>query len=461
MVYSAFDAEVLQLPRPAPLEGKRKSKFWRQIAPGLDENGTLLTGGMWEPQRRWWNLQNFIKVFVGGYGSGKTIQLCKRAISSALQNAPCPVAIVSPSFPLARHTTILTLNTLLAGKQSIYGRRQFHFTYNKTHHEFRIRYKGRQALIIAYSGDDPLSLRGPNLASAYIDEPFIQELEVFTQMVARVRHPDAVKREIGLGGTPEQLNWGYDLCMGEMEDRHDVGVVQCSTRENLVLDPGYVQRLEGAFDDRAADAYIEGKFVNLGTGLVFYSFDPQENVVDLGVQPGAELGVGMDFNVNPMAAAVFWRNGNHMHYFDEIELENADTEYMCSVLRERHGLRLSDVYPDATGKARKTAAPEGKSDFWYLEDAGFTIHADDENPKRRDRFNAVNGKCKPRRGRVTLTVSPRCKRIIKYAQIWSHELMNKANQKAMSHLLDAFSYPIAYLFPATKEAVGMVRLRGV
>jgi len=442
--------------RPRP-EDDHGESFWRMESPTVDVNGVITRGGMWESQRKWWSLPNFIKVYVGGFGAGKTLGISKRMVALTLQNAPCPCALVSPSYPVARHTTVATIASLLTGKRSILGRR-FWWSYNATAHEFRIRYGGRRGLLIVYSGENPLSLRGPNLAAGGIDEAFIQDKEVFKQLVARIRHPEAVHKELVMDGTPEQLNWGYDICVGE-EEKHDVGVVHASTRENLALDPGYVKRLEAAFPGKAADAYIEGKFVNLGSGLVYYAFDRSENVVSLNRPKEAELGAGMDFNVNPMAASVFWKHKNQLHFFDEIELPNADTEYMCSVLAEKYwnqGLR--DIYPDATGMSRHTSSPGGKSDFHFIRRAGFTVNARHQNPLRKDRYNACNGKFKARSGRITLTVDPGCKKLVKYLSIYSHELMNK--QVDLSHLLDSFSYPVAFLFPVDRESLSVVKLGG-
>jgi hypothetical protein len=460
-----FEDAVNTVERPQPSLRKARG-FWRKEEPILVEK-KVTRGGMWAPQSRWWGLPNFIKIMVGGYGSGKTMVGCKRVISAALQNAPVPVATVSPTFPLARKTVVMTLCELLAGKQSILGRDAFWWTYNRSVHEFKIRYKGRQALIWILSGEDPLSLRGPNIGAAYIDEPFIQDEAVFTQMIARVRHPDAQIRELFMTGTPEQLNWGYDLCVGDKRAKHDVGFVQSSTRDNLALDEDYVPRLEGALSGKATGAYIEGNFVNLGEGLVYYGFNMMKdgNVRTVERPKEARLGAGMDFNVNPMAAAIFWRAGNHLHYFDEIELPNADTEYMCSELRKRYVTSdefknnpLEEVFPDASGSARQSSAPGGRSDFTYIREAGFSIRAHHANPKRRDRYNAVNGKLSPKSGPITITIDPNCKKLIKYLSTYSHELM--AKQQAMSHLLDAYGYPVAYLFPAHKDVLSVHKLQG-
>lgn len=443
-------------------------EFWIKESPELDpDTGQVLRGGMWPHQKQFWELSNFIKVLVGGYGAGKTLIGSKRIISSALINAPCPVAAIGPSFPLARETSIATITDLLEGKVSLYGRRAFRWNYNATTKVFTITHGGRQGKIIVYSGDKPLSLRGPNLAAAWIDEPFIQDLEVFKQMIARVRHPQAKMREIFLTGTPEQLNWGYDLCMGHEEiGKYDVGFITASSRNNLALPEEYITTLAGAYSGKEADAYLDGMFVNLASGLVYHAFKQAENVVDDGspdtppiIPEGAELGAGMDFNVNPMSSCVFWKLGNRIHFFDEIELPNSDTEYLCSLLKERYP-NLVDIYPDPAGRARKTSSPGGRTDYWYIREAGFRINAPPYHDNVRDSYNAVNGKLKNSMGTVTMTFSrQRCRKLIKYLNQYNYEEMNK--QKEMSHLLDSMRYPISYLFPVYKLHMRTRKLIGV
>jgi hypothetical protein len=441
-----FDQALSVVQRPKTVEGAVDGRFWSRRQPVM-RNHLVVKGGMFPHQVEWWELKNFIKILVGGYGAGKTLIGSKRIISNALNNAPCPVAVVSPTFGIARQTVIRTITELLEGKRTLLGA-SFKWRFNKSSHEFSIYYHGRTALILIYSGENPLSLRGPNLASAYIDEPFLQDQDVFEQMIARVRHPHAVCREILLTGTPEQLNWGYDLCEGELRERHDVGFVKASTRLNLSLDPTYVERLTKAFSDRAASAFVDGNFENLSEGTVYHAFNRFDNVNVEDIPDGATLGMGTDFNVNPMASIAFWYKGEHIHFFKEYELPNADTEFATQVWREDFPT-LVKVFPDASGGSRHTSSPEGKSDFWYIKKAGFDIYAPSHNPKRRDRYNAVNGKLKARDGSVTLTVDPSCKKLIKYLSVHTYELMVK--QERFTHLLDAFSYPVSYLFPVAKE----------
>ena len=452
-------------------EADTDARFWRMDPPDLDSAGKIIRGGLWPYQREWWELPTFIKLFVGGYGAGKTFVAAKRAISSCLLNAPAPVATVSPTYGVARDTIILTLREMLAAKAAQYGS-SFQWRLNKTYHTFTIRHGTRTGTIRCYSGEDPDNLKGPNLGSVYIDEPFILHVDVFKQMVARVRHPKAKRHEIGLTGTPEQLNWGYELSQGGSEEigTYDVGVVNASSLANLALPKAYHNRLMDAFTDKEAEAYVQGKFVNLSRGLVYHAFNGTPNVghvLELPEPPGAVLGVGMDFNVDPMTAVVFWIAGQHIHFIREYEMPNADTHALCAQLRE-HWVRdrrdaglpvLEVVYPDASGVQRSTAASGAASDYDAIKECGFRIDAGPSNPRIRDRHNAVNSRFKTRKGERSLTVAPRCRKLIRYLSSYSYKEMHK--QKHMSHLTDAAAYPVARLFPLDKNTLDRVRLRGL
>ena len=429
-----------------------KTEFWRTADPVMDEEGRVIRGGMWPHQREWWHLPGFVRGLVTGYGGGKTLTLSKRAIWLSLVNAPVAVATVSPTYPMAKMMFVATIEELLIGRQTIEPGLRYELIQTPPY-QFTITLGSRVATIYCMSGEKPKRLKGSNLAAALIDEPFIQERSVLEQMLARVRHPQAKVLELDLGGTPEDLNWGYDLLEGELRAKYDSRFVQASSRANLALPRGYVERLETGYDEKTREAYVEGKFCNLSVGQVYYSFAASRNVASLPIPPGAELGVGMDFNVNPMSWVAFWRLGDRVHVFYEREMPNSDTAEACAEIGALNrriatgGVQpVRIVYPDASGSARKTAAG-GKSDHDQIRASGLHVQTRPANPSRRDRYNAVNVAFQ--KGR--LTIAPECKKLISYLMRYTHEGMNRDDQKAMSHLLDAFGYPVHYLMPAVER----------
>ena len=52
------------------------------------------------------------------------------------------------------------------------------------------------------------------------------------------------------------------------------------------------------------EAYIDGPFVNLTSGSVYPNFNRLECHTNETIRPGEPLHVGMDFNINRMAATI-------------------------------------------------------------------------------------------------------------------------------------------------------------
>lgn len=422
------------------VEMNHSGHFWSKNPPILNDEGEVIAGGMWPHQLQWWDSPAFIRALVMGYGGGKTYIQAKRAIIMAWFNGPSPYMVVSPSYKLAKRTIIPAIKDLLKG-------RDIPYTYNKTDHEFIL---WGCCIIWIGSGEHPDSLKGPNLCGAGIDEPFIQDRAVFDQMIARVRDPIAKHREITLTGTPEDLNWGYDICEGHERDNFDLELIRESSRANLALPSEYITTMENAYDNVVAEAYIDGKFVNMTQGQIYYGFERERNVKKLVMPQEATIGLGLDFNVNPMAGALFWHTATHIHYFEEFELPNSDTPdaiERAHELASKHGQTLKLCYPDASGKSRSTKAPGGTTDFTHIKDGGLKVKARPSNPTIRNRRNAANAKWK----KGTATVDPRCKQFIRYREQLCHEKLKK--QESMTHLTDAGDYPLAYLFPIKKPII--------
>ena len=377
-------------------------------------------------QLQWWNLPNRYRLMVGGYGSGKTYIGALRSIFLSYINKPLPGMYVSPTHGLAQKTIILTL-------KEIFRRSDIDFTFNQNKGEFRIH--NWDGLIWIGSGDKPDSLRGPNLSWAGIDEPFIQKREVFEQMTARVRHPEATQSEIFLTGTPEELNWGYQLVN---DSRLDIGTVNASTLDNPHLPQDYKDSLLAAYSQEQIDAYVHGKFVNLTQGRVYKDFNRDKHVMKRETE-GWEIAAGQDYNVDANTVCVFAYTSKEIAVFDEIRLKNSGTYDMAEALKEKYpGIK---VMPDSTGSARKTSSSQ--SDHDIMRQAGFQILAPRKNPPVRDRVNAVNRLL--REERITFT---NCPNLIMDMErnVWRNGDIDKRDPE-QSHASDAMGYAINWLFP--------------
>jgi len=380
-------------------------------------------------------------ALVEGYGAGKTYVHALYALYLSYVNAGLPGMMVSPTYKLAKRTTIHTILEMMNGAG-------LNYTINKMDNEIRI--KNWDGLIWWGSADDPNSLRGPNLAWAGMDEPFIQSEDAFDQMLARVRHPDATLSKLFLTGTPEELNWGARVCLDEPE-KYDVDLITGSTRDNHHLPPDYVERLLSSYSENQIAAYVDGAFVNLTKGRVYDSFDRttcndvRTDTKDLPIV------IGLDFNVDKLCAAVGVQIGkDRIHFFDEVVLRNSDTFKMAEELSHRYpGAR---VYPDPAGNARHTSST--KSDHQILRDFGLTVIARRAHPPVKGRVNAVNGKL--RTGHMTIDVA-KCKEIAIDLErvVWKGNDIDKKDMER-THMSDALGYAVEYLWPINRGFVGSI-----
>ena len=262
--------------------------------------------------------------------------------------------------------------------------------------------------------------------------------------MARIRVGDY--REIFLTGTPESLNWGYDIATND-DKRYDVGVVRGKTKDNPYLPQEYYDSLRRAYSPEMVRAYLNGEFVNLNKGLVYDEFKREINIKKMDYK-NLEICAGIDFNVDYMTAEIFAKGNGWIHYFDELRLKNSNSFDLADQLKKKYPNIV--IYPDASGAARKSSST--KTDHQIFKDEGFRVKAEKKNPFVRDRGNAVNKLIRT----GNLTIEPgTCSHLVKDFErlVWRSGDIDKVTDPTLSHASDAGGYPIAYEFPIRKREV--------
>lgn len=183
-----------------------------------------------------------------------------------------------------------------------------------------------------------------------------------------------------------------------------------------------------------------------GKGRVYSSFlnkpYPLGNV-DEGVQDtGAELLVGMDFNVNPMSAVVAVRAADECHVLASLEVPTSNTEEMADELKRRYPRRRIVVCPDPSGKARKTSAPVGQTDFTILQRAGFEVRAPSAAPLVVDRINNAQAMLLHEGERRRVRISPNARALLTALANLTYKEGTSAPDKGsgFDHITDALGY---------------------
>ena len=233
----------------------------------------------------------------------------------------------------------------------------------------------------------------------------VSKEDVKTKMLARLRHPKAKHLQYWYTGTPEGLNWFFDVCEGDKKPK-DFELVRGKTTDNIHLPQSFIDDLYDQYDSVLVDAYINGLFVNMASGPAYYSFDSLLNMYNSEFKPNSmrPLLIGQDFNYNPMctiiAQEIMIDDILCVVVFDELFLHNADTDAAFERLIEKYGNQFFyEVYPDPACYSR-SAHGAAKTDIRLIKNTfekygirhgdGYRVSGEKKHPRRKDRLNAVN-----------------------------------------------------------------------
>lgn len=313
--------------------------------------------------------------------------------------------------------------------------------------------------IIALRGADNYdSLRGVGLDALVLDEYADMAAEVWTEVL---RPSLSDKRGSALFiGTPAGFNHLYNLWI-EAETKPDWKAWQFTTADGGNVPPEELEAARLDLDERTYKQEYLASFESM-TGRVYYDFDRHLNVSADLADTGAELLVGMDFNINPMSAVIGVKVTNQLHIIDEITIPNGNTELMCDALHLRYPNRRIYVYPDPSGQARKTSSPVGQTDFSILAAHGFRVLSPPSAPLVVDRVNEVNAMFKNAKGERRLFVHPRCKTLIKCLDglTYKEDTSQPDKSLGLDHLPDALGYLVHYEFPII-ERMSKMKITGI
>ena len=362
-----------------------------------------------EPQAEFLGLQRKFRAFVAGFGSGKTWVGCAGQCQHAWERPGINAGYFAPSFPQIRDIFYPTMEEVAAD----WGLRTKVHETNKEVHLFNGRtYRGT---IICRSMDAPAEIVGFKIGHAQIDELDLLKQEkaqlAWRKIIARMRYKvDGLRNGIDVTTTPEGFKFTYQQFVKELRNKPELrplyGLVQASTYDNEAnLPDDYIDSLRASYPPQLIDAYLRGRFVNLTSGAVYPEFSRTLNHAPTTMLPGEPLHVGMDFNVNNMAAVIFVVREDAPHAVAEL-VKVRDTPSMAALLQARYTAAGHDVtiYPDASGGNTSTKGAS-VSDLSILQQAGFRIRAPAANPRVKDRVNSVNALILNDRGQRRLKVN--------------------------------------------------------
>lgn len=241
-----------------------------------------------------------------------------------------------------------------------------------------------------YSSEEPDQLRGFSGDTAWLDEfgKYANPREVWDNLQFGMREVSSDQPRICITTTPRPLP-----ILEEIEEKRTTVTVRGSSYENRAnLAPSWFDETLAAYEGtRLGRQEIYGERLDDVEGRVYSSFSklafPLGNVDASVIDTGAEILVGQDFNVNPMASVIAVRVADECHVLDALEVPVSNTEQVADEIRRRYPKRRIIVCPDPAGKQRHTNAPVGQTDFTILKRAGFEVRAPNAAPVVVDRVN--------------------------------------------------------------------------
>lgn len=400
------------------------------------------------PQAAFIQLKHKFKAFVGGFGSGKTwvgsTAMCARYWNTPRVNQ----GYFAPTFPHIRdifYPTIEEVAFNLDLRVDIKeGNKEVHFYSGG----------GYRGTTICRSMERPHNIIGFKIGYGFIDEfdvlPTNKAKDAWRKIIARLRWENA-KNGIDVTTTPEGFRETHRLFVAECENnpalKNNYGIIQASTYDNeLNLPADYIPSLIETYPSELIDAYIDGQFCNLTSGTVYRSYNRVTHNSNEVIQEGEPLFVGMDFNVGNMAASIFVKRYNGWHAVEELK-DVFDTPDICRIIKEKWPKSRVVVYPDASGKSRKSVDASG-SDIAILRQSGFDVRVKSVNPFVKDRVLSVNKQFQV--GKLFVNAK-NCPTIATNLEQQAYDKNGEPDKSSgFDHQNDSLGYPIAYEFPIVK-----------
>lgn len=396
-------------------------------------------------------------AYVGGFGSGKTFVGCLFLLIFFARHPKTRQGYFAPSYPQIRdifYPTFEEAAELLGFTCEI-------MISDKEIHVYR---KGKfYGTVICRSMDKPGSIVGFKIVNALVDEidtmPKDKAKRAWDKIIARLRLVvDGVVNRVAVTTTPEGYGFVYDTFANNPTESYSM--VQASTYENAkYLPDDYIDSMLETYSKELVDAYVNGRFVNLTSGTVYSNFDRVLNNSDVVENETEQLHIGMDFNVGNMSAVVHVKREDRPIAVNELT-GLLDTMEMIDVIKSKYPNRRINIYPDASGKNRSHSNAASDTDIQLLQNAGFFVYNDSQNPRVKDRVNAMQCAFLTAKDERFYKVNvARCPVYTSDLEQQSYNSAGEPDKKGgKDHRNDAAGYFISYCYPIIKPVTN-IRIR--
>ncbi|MEE9189270.1 MAG: terminase family protein [Candidatus Neomarinimicrobiota bacterium] len=405
----------------------------------IDDNDKLNLSKLYSNQKAFIKSKYLHTGIVGGYQSGKSTAAAVKAIIHLLQYPGIPIAYYLPTYGLFEDMLIPKMTELL---ESI----KIPMRHNVKHSKI-ITPRGE---IWMRSMDTPDRIVSYSVGYSIIDEVDVvhsnKRKDAMKRIASRNSYKKPTDNQMDFVSTPEGFAYMYEFF--EKKNNDNKLLLRLSTMANEDnLAGGYIQGLREQYTEEQLKAYLNGEFVNLTSGTVYYKFNRQLNNSLRIAQKNDTLYVGLDFNISNMSAVIHVVDDKPVAV-DEIT-KAYDTEVISRLLKEKYPTNRILVYPDASGSQRQTNAT--KTDIQILKDNGFIVRAKSKNPFVSDRVKNMNRMfCDGNNNINYLVNTVKCPEYTESLERLSYKNGVPDKTSGFDHITEAGGYFIYYEYPLKK-----------
>jgi len=403
----------------------------------IDKNGKLNLSLLHENQQRFIKSKYLHTGIVGGYQSGKSTAAAVKAITHLLRFPQVPIAYYLPTYRLFDDMLIPKLDNLFSEINISYSHQKQTSKIITPYGEIWMR-----------SMDNPDSIVSYSVGYSIVDEVDVVHPNIRDGAMKRIASRNSFKKsvanQIDFVSTPEGFAYMYNFFEKNNNENKLLLRLKTNDNENNLAD-GYIQGLREQYTEEQLKAYLNGEFVNLTSGTVYYKFDRKVNHINKIVGENDTLHIGMDFNVGNMSAVIHIVENKPIAVAELVKV--FDTEQMCSILKKKYPTNHIIVYPDASGSQRNTATT--KTDISIIKQAGFSVRAKDSNPPVNDRIKNMNRMFCNGKNETGYMVNTHC--CPEYTEALERMAYDKNGNpdktSGFDHITDAAGYFIYYEYP--------------
>lgn len=302
---------------------------------------------------------------------------------------------------------------------------------------------------------------GLNLAFGCVDEmdliPREDAHDAWRMFQSRLRKGKVF--QMAAVSTPEGYAFMHDFFVRDAVNpdgtpKTDRRLIKVSTRDNPYVPDEYIESLLANYPENLIRAYIDGDFVNLTSGPVYYAFDRLLNGTDKTAMdfPLATLQIGVDFNIGNMSAEIACVENGIIHCVDEVT-GAYNTEELMNKIQAKYPRRQIMFYPDSSGQQRSSNS--SVTDIQIMRRVpNSTVHFNSNNPRIRDRVGAMNAMiCNGKKERKLLVNGANCLKLVEGLEQQGYDNGVPDKSSGLDHPLDAIGYFVAFRYPIIGNAI--------